>query len=219
MKSNPTNPTTNHILFCPAFPRTPMKQFFWSYNMTTHWNATHVDCNQMPLPMPPVLQEQIALRPQELERLLAMKEHTASKKKRELQEQRAEEKRTTEKRARLLAEEEARPLGRGCRSAAPAPSPALSATTTRPYQSAPLLPAGTGINLTAVGVADAVANAVAVVADADADANPDTAAPAATHAVTAAAAPAPADIVPAPAPMQAVEPTAAACAPAADQTM
>ena len=54
IKSTKQSPSSNHILACPACPVKPMKQYFWSYNMTKHWARAHKGVQ-----MPPELLEVI----------------------------------------------------------------------------------------------------------------------------------------------------------------
>ena len=111
-KTCKASPATNHIVACPACPATPMKQYFWSYNMPTHFARAHVG-----LPMPPALAQEIALSA-ELAGLAALKVPQLSKRKRQERDERDAEKRNAAKLARLAEEEAAQPLGRGQRHAA-----------------------------------------------------------------------------------------------------
>ena len=77
-------------------------------------NLAHRDTHGKPLPMPPATVAEITLANEELARLLTIKEPKLSKRKQVEQADRAKVREQEEKRARLLAEEEQRPLGRGC---------------------------------------------------------------------------------------------------------
>ena len=90
-----------------------MKQYFWSYNMPTHWRRAHSQ-----QPMPPALCQEIEDSTEELARLETLKQPKLSELKREERKQRKSEKSEAAKLARLAEQEEAQPLGRGHRVAA-----------------------------------------------------------------------------------------------------
>jgi len=54
---------------CPVCPSSPMKQYFWSYNMPTHWRRAHSQ-----QPMPPALCQEIEVSTEELARLETLKQ-------------------------------------------------------------------------------------------------------------------------------------------------
>ena len=60
-KCSKASPATNHIVACPACPVKPMRQFFWSYNMDTHWKRAH-GSQQMP---PELLKEITVTEPEQ----------------------------------------------------------------------------------------------------------------------------------------------------------
>ena len=68
-KSSKAAPATNHIVACPVCPSSPMKQYFWSYNMPTHWRRAHSQ-----QPMPPALCQEIEVSTEELARLETLKQ-------------------------------------------------------------------------------------------------------------------------------------------------
>jgi len=110
MKSTKQSPSSNHILACPACPVKPMKQYFWSYNMTKHWARAHKGVQ-----MPPELLQEITLSDEEKTGLQKLKVPKLSKRKQGAREEQAAEKADNEKRARAREAMAAQPLGRGQR--------------------------------------------------------------------------------------------------------
>ena len=88
-----------------------MKQYFWSYNMPTHWQRAHSSQQ-----MPPSLVDAITPSALEVSRLALLKVAQASKRKREAREAREAEKAENAKRAKAQEAEAAQPLGRGQRT-------------------------------------------------------------------------------------------------------
>ena len=87
-----------------------MKQYFWSYNMATHWARAHKGVQ-----MPPELLQEITLSDEEKTGLQRLKVPKLSKRKQGAREEQAAEKADNEKRARAREAVAAQPLGRGQR--------------------------------------------------------------------------------------------------------
>ena len=100
-----------------AMLASPMKQYFWSYNIhvPAHWCFAHGQ-----QPMSAALRAEIEPSGKELGLLAAMKEAKLSKdskRKRDVREEREAAKAQAAKLARLTEQQEAQPLGRGQRGA------------------------------------------------------------------------------------------------------
>jgi hypothetical protein len=104
-KCSKASPATNHIVACPVCPVKPMRQFFWSYNMDTHWKRAHSSQQ-----MPPELLKEITVTEPEQTGLQKLKVSKLSKRKAESRDERAVE----AKRTRML-ETATQPLGCGLR--------------------------------------------------------------------------------------------------------
>ena len=104
-KCSKASPATNHIVACPACPVKPMRQFFWSYNMDTHWKRAHGSQQ-----MPPELLKEITVTEPEQTGLQKLKVSKLSKRKHESRDERAAE----AKRVRTR-ETATQPLGCGLR--------------------------------------------------------------------------------------------------------
>jgi len=110
MKSSKLSPGTNHLLACPLCPTKPMKQYFWSYNMPTHWERSHKSQQ-----MPPELLKEITVSLAELTGLQSLKVPKLSKRKQNEREAKLAERQEAAKRARAVEAEASQPLGRGLR--------------------------------------------------------------------------------------------------------
>ena len=88
-----------------------MKQYFWSYNMPTHWQRAHITQQ-----MSSSLVDAIAPSALEVSRLASLKVAQPSKRKRDAREAREAEKAENAKRAKAQEAEAAQPLGRGQRT-------------------------------------------------------------------------------------------------------
>ena len=93
VKCSKASPATNHIVACPVCPVKPMQQYFWSYNMDTHWKRAHGSQQ-----MPPELLKEITLTEPEQMGLQKLKVSKLSTRKHESRDERAAE----AKRARTL---------------------------------------------------------------------------------------------------------------------
>ena len=111
IKSTTQSPSSNHVLACPACPVKPMKQYFWSYNMTKHWARAHKGVQ-----MPPALLKEITLSEAEETGLQKLKVSKLSKRKQATREEQAAERADNAKRARGREAAAAQPLGRGQRN-------------------------------------------------------------------------------------------------------